>query len=80
MAAIHSPMQCMMKEICGQCLQAQTDPETGESRIVFTCAHQDQDMDAVDFVCLKDRLKQDRVQETLTARWIARLTDRMDAV
>jgi NAD(P)H-flavin reductase len=29
--SINSPMQCMMKEICAQCLQPQVDPQTGET-------------------------------------------------
>ena len=29
--SINSPMQCMMKEICAQCLQPHRDPETGKS-------------------------------------------------
>src|SRR2546421_6284501 len=28
-ASINSPMQCMMKEICAQCLQVHREPETG---------------------------------------------------
>ena len=28
--SINSPMQCMMKEVCAQCLQPQIDPATGE--------------------------------------------------
>src|SRR5262245_54646933 len=28
-ASINSPMQCMMKEICAQCLQKHVDPATG---------------------------------------------------
>ncbi|MBL7999941.1 MAG: pyridine nucleotide-disulfide oxidoreductase, partial [Candidatus Kapabacteria bacterium] len=28
--SINSPMQCMMKEICAQCLQKHVDPETGK--------------------------------------------------
>ena len=27
--SINSPMQCMMKEVCAQCLQPQIDPVTG---------------------------------------------------
>ncbi|MEZ5657393.1 MAG: FAD-dependent oxidoreductase [Burkholderiaceae bacterium] len=30
-ASVNSPMQCMMKEICGQCLQRQIDPQSGRS-------------------------------------------------
>ena len=35
-------MQCMMKEICAQCLQRHLDPETGEEKVVFSCFNQDQ--------------------------------------
>ena len=47
--SINSPMQCMMKEICAQCLQMHQDPATGEERVVFSCANQDQPLDRVDF-------------------------------
>ncbi len=30
--SINSPMQCMMKEICAQCLQLHRDPRTGKKR------------------------------------------------
>ncbi|MGH7071285.1 MAG: FAD-dependent oxidoreductase, partial [Acetobacteraceae bacterium] len=39
--SINSPMQCMMKEICAQCLQPQQDPVTGERTVVFSCFNQD---------------------------------------
>jgi hypothetical protein len=41
-ASINSPMQCMMKEICAQCLQPQHDPVTGKVSYVFSCFNQDQ--------------------------------------
>jgi NADPH-dependent glutamate synthase beta subunit-like oxidoreductase/NAD(P)H-flavin reductase len=68
--SINSPMQCMMKEICAQCLQAQIDPETGKTTYVFSCFNQDQPLDRVDFPGLKARLRQNSVQEKLTAQWI----------
>ncbi|MEP6942489.1 MAG: FAD-dependent oxidoreductase [Betaproteobacteria bacterium] len=71
-ASINSPMQCMLKEICAQCLQPQRDPETGKVRYVFSCFNQDQPMDAVDFDALRARLEQNGAQEKLTAQWIAR--------
>ncbi len=70
--SINSPMQCMMKEICAQCLQAQIDPETGKTTYVFSCFNQDQPLDRVDFPGLKARLRQNSVQEKLTAQWINR--------
>jgi NADPH-dependent glutamate synthase beta subunit-like oxidoreductase/NAD(P)H-flavin reductase len=71
--SINSPMQCMMKEICAQCLQPQVDPETGERRPpVFSCFNQDQRLDCVDFKGLSDRLAQNGVHEKLTRHWIDR--------
>jgi hypothetical protein len=69
-ASINSPMQCMMKEICGQCLQRDRDPLTNEEAVVFSCAGQDQPLDRVDFQNLRARLRQNSVQEKLTRRWI----------
>jgi NADPH-dependent glutamate synthase beta subunit-like oxidoreductase/NAD(P)H-flavin reductase len=70
--SINSPMQCMMKEICAQCLQLLKDPETGEETVVFTCSNQDQPLDEVDWTTLRTRLTQNGVQEKLTAQWIDR--------
>jgi NADPH-dependent glutamate synthase beta subunit-like oxidoreductase/NAD(P)H-flavin reductase len=68
--SINSPMQCMMKEICAQCLQPQVDRATGTVSYVFSCFNQDQPLDRVDFAALDARLKQNAVQEKLTAEWI----------
>lgn len=70
--SINSPMQCMMKEICAQCLQPHKDPETGEISYVFSCFNQDQPLDSVDFSSLATRLRQNSVQEKLTSNWIGR--------
>jgi NADPH-dependent glutamate synthase beta subunit-like oxidoreductase/NAD(P)H-flavin reductase len=71
LGSINSPMQCMMKEICGQCLQAHRDPATGQlTQVVFSCTNQVQPLDAVDFECLAGRLAQNAVQERLAARWL----------
>ncbi len=68
--SINSPMQCMMKEICAQCLQPQRDPHTGKVTYVFSCFNQDQELDCVDFQALSERLKQNSLQEKLTKQWI----------
>ena len=72
LGSINSPMQCMMKEICAQCLQPHKDPVTGKTSWVFSCFNQDQPLDRVDFPALNQRLRQNSVQEKLTARWISR--------
>ena len=68
--SINSPMQCMMKEICAQCLQPQRDPVTGETSYVFSCFNQDQPLDSVDFKGLHERLKQNSLAEKLSAGWL----------
>ena len=72
-ASINSPMQCMMKEICAQCLQRWVDPKTGKVTVVFSCFNQDQDIDKVDFPFLASRLRASSAQEKLTNLWLDRL-------
>lgn len=70
--SINSPMQCMIKEVCAQCLQPQTDPVTGVRTVVFSCFNQDQALDHVDFPALNERLRQNSLAEKITAQWIDR--------
>jgi len=77
LGSINSPMQCMMKEICAQCLQLHQDPLTGEETVVFSCVNQDQSLDRVDFASLRQRLGQNAVQERLTALWLERCLERL---
>jgi NADPH-dependent glutamate synthase beta subunit-like oxidoreductase/NAD(P)H-flavin reductase len=70
--SINSPMQCMMKEVCAQCLQPHVDPQTGRRSYVFSCFNQDQPLDCVDWKALDQRLKQNSTQEKLTAQWLER--------
>jgi len=70
MGSINSPMQCMMKEICAQCLQLHKDPLTGVETVVYSCVNQDQLLDQVDFTCLTGRLSQNAVSEKLTRLWV----------
>jgi NAD(P)H-flavin reductase/NADPH-dependent glutamate synthase beta subunit-like oxidoreductase len=75
-ASVNSPMQCMMKEVCAQCLQKHVDPETGRETIIFSCFNQDQLMDRVDFFNLNARLRQNTVQEKLTNQWLEQVLQR----
>ena len=74
-ASINSPMQCMMKEICAQCLQKHVDPATGKETIIFSCSNQDQLQDFVDWKNLAARLRQNTVQEKLTDAWVRTLLE-----
>jgi NADPH-dependent glutamate synthase beta subunit-like oxidoreductase/NAD(P)H-flavin reductase len=77
-ASINSPMQCMMKEVCAQCLQKHVDPKTGKETIIFSCFNQDQDIDRVDFANLAARLRQNTVQEKLSNMWLDHLLASQD--
>ena len=73
--SINSSMQCMMKEVCAQCLQKHVDPVTGaETSPVFSCFNQDQKLDEVDFHNLAVRLKMNSVQEKLANLWLDHIT------
>ena len=68
---VGSPMQCMMKGVCGQCLQWQINPYSGErTRAVFSCAAQDQPLMWIDLDNLAARQGQTRLQEHLTSLWV----------
>ncbi|MCC7124506.1 MAG: FAD-dependent oxidoreductase [Acidobacteria bacterium] len=77
--SINSPMQCMMKEVCAQCLQRHVDPDTGREEFIFSCYNQDQDLDRVDFANLQARLRQNSVQEKLSNLWFEHVLDQAEA-
>jgi len=68
---VGSPMQCMLKGVCAQCLQWQVDPETGKrTRPVFSCAEQDQPLAWIDLDNLAARQQQNRLLDQLTGQWV----------
>jgi NADPH-dependent glutamate synthase beta subunit-like oxidoreductase/NAD(P)H-flavin reductase len=71
--SINSPMQCMMKEICAQCLQRHVDPRTGKETWVFSCFNQDQRLDHVDFNNLNQRLRGNTALEKVSDLFLAQL-------
>ena len=75
--SINSPMQCMMKGVCAQCLCKHIEPTTGEEYFVYSCYNQDQELDRVDFSNLNSRLRQNSVQEKLSNLWLDTLLDNM---
>ncbi|MGZ8223659.1 MAG: pyridine nucleotide-disulfide oxidoreductase [Methylobacter sp.] len=74
--SINSPMQCMMKGICAQCLCKHIDTETGKEYFVYSCYNQDQELDRVDFKHLHARLRQNTVQEKLSNLWLDYLLEK----
>lgn len=78
--SINSPMQCMMKEVCAQCLQKHIDPATGKESFIFSCFNQDQKLDFVDFDNLNERLRANSVQEKLANLWFEYLSQKREIV
>jgi len=77
---VGSPMQCMLKGVCAQCLQWQIDPETGRrTKAVFSCAVQDQPLMWIDVDNLVARQSQNRVQEHIGNLWVDYVLSRPDA-
>ena len=76
--SINSPMQCMIKEVCSQCLQRHVDPQTGRESLVFSCFNQDQKLDSVDFQFLGQRLRQNSAAEKLTSLWLDHLFEQRE--
>ena len=62
--SINSPMHCMLKEICAQCIQLHRD-EYGAESIIYSCAQQDQPLMSLDFTMLRNRLNQNSVIEKM---------------
>ena len=77
--SINSPMQCMMKGVCAQCLCKHVDPESGEISFMYSCYNQDQALDFVDFDNLRARLRQNTVQEKLSSLWLTYLLENENA-
>lgn len=59
--SVNSSMQCMMKGICGQCIQKVED----ERKYIFACSCQNQKAEIVHFESLKTRLRQNSLQEKM---------------
>ncbi|MDH3639839.1 MAG: pyridine nucleotide-disulfide oxidoreductase, partial [Gammaproteobacteria bacterium] len=74
---VGSPMQCMMKGVCAQCLQWQVDPDSGErTRAVFSCAMQEQPLMWIDVDNLSARQRQNQLQDALTNLWVNRILEK----
>lgn len=74
LASINAPMNCMLKEVCGKCIQRHVDPYTKMESFIFSCTRQDQSLETTDFKFLKKRLDQNRLLENMSFQWLDFLT------
>ncbi|MFT7086882.1 MAG: NADPH-dependent glutamate synthase beta subunit-like oxidoreductase [Rickettsiales bacterium] len=68
--SLSSPMQCMLKGVCSQCLQRKIDKKTGKERFFYACLGQDQKLEEIDFNFLKNRCSQNSLAEKITDLWV----------
>lgn len=76
-ASLNSPMQCMLKGVCAQCLQKKINGN-GEIEYFYSCANQDQNIDELDFLHLHNRCGQNSLSEKLSAIFLRSCKDRLD--
>ncbi len=71
--SINSPMQCNDEGgLCAVPPEAQGS-RTGKETLVFSCYNQDQELDAVDFKHLNERLRANSMQEKVANAWLEHL-------
>jgi len=68
-ASLNSPMQCMLKGVCSQCLQKRINDD-GREEYFYSCANQDQNMDKFDFEFLHKRCEQNSLMEKVSKKYI----------
>ncbi len=60
-----TPMQCMMKGVCGQCMQKITDKMSGQEKIIYSCTNTIFAVNKLDFCSIKKRLSSNHLLEKL---------------
>lgn len=75
LAVVNSPMQCMMKEVCAQCLCRHRVRDGGRERVVFSCFNHHQPLFSLDCDNLRARQTQNSVQEKLSGLWLQYLLE-----
>lgn len=76
--SINSPMQCMMKEVCGRCMQRHVDPQTKEISYVYSCFEQDQNLASVDLNYLNEKLSEHSISEKINKAFLKKLLNQTD--
>ncbi|HLT24715.1 MAG TPA: pyridine nucleotide-disulfide oxidoreductase, partial [Ignavibacteria bacterium] len=72
--SVNSPMQCMMKGVCAECLQKIIDPVSGKESFVYSCAEQFQDLEKIDIENLRERLSANSATDKLNKSYFTLIT------
>lgn len=68
---VQAHLQCMMKEVCAQCVYTVKDSETGITSVQFGCAKSIESLENFSYLDVNKRNKNERMEETLLAHWAA---------
>lgn len=68
---VHAHLQCMMKQVCAQCVYTAKDPQTGVTSVQFGCAKSIENLQNFSYPDVNKRNKNERMEETLFAYWAA---------
>lgn len=62
---VYTHLQCMMKQVCAQCVYTIKDPSTGMTSIQFGCAKSIEAMDKISYSAVNKRNKNEQLEERL---------------
>lgn len=68
-AICDGPMMCMLKGVCGQCIQWQVDESGKPLKAVFSCSWQAQPITLIDVEHLSKRLKVESLENSMYKKW-----------
>lgn len=62
---VHTHLQCMMKQVCAQCIYTVTDPDTGFVSVQFGCAKSIENIEKLSYPAVNKRNKNEQLEETI---------------
>jgi NADPH-dependent glutamate synthase beta subunit-like oxidoreductase len=62
---VHTHLQCMMKQVCAQCIYTVVDPTTGYTSIQFGCAKSIENIQKVSYSTVKKRNNNEQLEEIM---------------
>lgn len=62
---VHTHLQCMMKQVCAQCIYTVTDPETGFISVQFGCAKSIENIQKLSYSIVNKRNKNEQLEEII---------------
>lgn len=67
---VYTHLQCMMKQVCAQCIYTAKDPATGVTAVQFGCAKSIENIQRISYSAINKRNKNEQLEEALINCWI----------